>query len=156
MKNVTSLSKRNNTPVQLSLGTAFRDNIVACAKTQTDKSTQNHLNEEHYYWLQDVFLANCDVQLPPAIRAKLLRSRFRRQTGRLAASLITALKIDPIGHLLVPFCGTGIEADNTEAVLHWVRNLACCPSCLRTLNFTDMQRTFIRFLLDNTGQEYYE
>lgn len=120
---------------------------------------QSQCSEEDHDWLEGFLLTNAygnAIEIPSAIRAEILKRRFRRYTRHLAVSLMASLNIDPFGNLLVPACGTGKEADNAEAVLYWVRYSACCPSCIRSLSFSQMQRKFVRFLLEQTGQEYYE
>ncbi|MEH8015790.1 hypothetical protein MN202_00970 [Rheinheimera muenzenbergensis] len=94
--------------------------------------------------------------IPSAVRAEILRKRFLGQTRSMALNLITSLRIEPLGVLLVPVCGVGSESDNTEAVLYWVRRYACCASCIRTIRLHELQRDLLRFLIEKTGQEYIE
>ncbi|MCB5226658.1 hypothetical protein JAO78_007485 [Alishewanella sp. 16-MA] len=158
MKKLLQSTTAKNGTVYLPAASASGRHVSTCVRAN-DELAQNHMNEENHAWLRGFHLTNGNgdyVELPSAIRAEILKKRFRRQTSNLATSLMTALKIDPYGTLLVPICGSGREADNTEAVLYWVRNCACCPSCILTLSFSQMQLKFVRFLLDQTGQEYYE
>lgn len=137
---------------------ASEKHVSACVRAN-GSSALNHVNDENHEWLQGFRLTNGNgdhIELPSTVRAEILKLRFHRQTSNLATSLMTALNIDPYGKLLVPVCGSGRESDNTEAVLYWIRHFACCPSCMLTLSFSEMQRGFVRFLLDQTGQEYYE
>lgn len=124
-----------------------------------EATLHSQCSEEDHDWLEGFSLTNGygnAIEIPSAIKAEILKRRFRRYTSHLAISLMASLNIDPLGNLLVAACGTGKEADNAEAVLFWLRNYACCPSCILTLSFSQMQRKFVRFLLDQTGQEYYE
>ncbi|MGP9800515.1 hypothetical protein [Rheinheimera sp. NSM] len=158
MKKLLQSTKAKNGTVYLPAASASGRHVSTCVRAN-DELAQNHMNEENHAWLRGLNLTNGHgdyVELPPAIRNELLKQRFRRQTRNLTTSLMTALKIDPYGKLLVPVCGSGRSADNAEAVLYWVRHFACCPSCILTLSFNQMQRKFVRFLLDQTGQEYYE
>lgn len=158
MKKLLQSTTAKNGTVYLPAASASGRHVSTCVRAN-DELAQNHMNEENHAWLRGFHLTNGNggyLELPQAIRAEILKKRFRRYTSNLAASLMTSLNIDPFGSLLVPVCGTGREADNAEAVLYWLRNYACCSSCILTLSFSQMQRKFLHFLLDQTGQEYYE
>lgn len=97
------------------------------------------------------------IETTPAFRDFMLNKRFRSHVRNLTVSLIAVLKINPHGRELVSVCGQGGEADNCEAIFAWVKNEACCASCIKVLDFKALQRRFVRFLLENTNQtEYYE
>ena len=90
-------------------------------------------------------------------RVFMVEKQFRKKVRTLTTYLITALNINPHGRELVGICGQGGEADNTEAIYTWVKQEACCASCIRELTLTVLQKRFVRFLLDNSHQqEYYE
>jgi hypothetical protein len=97
------------------------------------------------------------IEQTAMFREFMVQKEFRRKVRLLTTSLITALQIDPRGNQLVNVCGTGVEADNCEAVYWWVQQEACCASCIRVLDFKQLQRRLVHFLLDNTHQtEYHE
>lgn len=90
-------------------------------------------------------------------KAFMVEKNFRKKVRNLTASLIAVLQIDPYGREFIPVCGQGNEADNSEAIYHWVKNEACCASCIKVLSFQKLERCFVHFLLDNSYQtEYYE
>ena len=95
------------------------------------------------------------IETTPAFRDFMQNKKFRAQVRNLATSLITALRISPHGRELVSVCGQGGEADNCEAVFAWVKNEACCASCIKVLDFKALQRRFVRYLLENTSQTEY-
>ncbi|CAM3952891.1 hypothetical protein [Rheinheimera salexigens] len=87
----------------------------------------------------------------------IVQKQFHRQVRELTTFLITALKINPYDRNLVSACGEGTEHDNCEAVYHWLKQEACCVSCIKAIDMYEIQRRFVRFLLENTSQtEYYE
>ena len=154
MKKISRFSTVKNTTEFLPAVTTATQKVL-----DLEAPLQSQCSADNHDWLEGFSLTNGygnAIEIPPAIRAEILKRRFRRYTSHLAVSLMASLNIDPLGNLLVSACGTGKEADNAEAVLYWLRNYACCPSCILTLSFSQMQRKFVRFLLDQTGQEYYE
>lgn len=97
------------------------------------------------------------IEQTPMYKAFMVEKNFRKKVRNLTTSLITALQIDPYGREFIKVCGQGNEADNSEAIYHWVKDEACCASCIKVLSFQKLQRRFVRLLLDSSQQtEYYE
>lgn len=78
-----------------------------------------------------------------------LTQHYQRQTRHLATYLITALFIDPNGRQLSVMITPDQPINNTELVLNWVRKEVCCASCLRVMDFKELQRDFVRWLLNH-------
>jgi|GEM_PF-2339472 len=78
-----------------------------------------------------------------------LTQRYQHQTRHLATYLITALFIDPNSRQLSVMITPDQPIDNTELVLKWVRKEVCCASCLRGVDFKELQRDFVRWLLNH-------
>ena len=78
-----------------------------------------------------------------------IAKNHQRQTRQLATYLITSLFIDPKGQELSAIITPTNALDNTEFVLSWVRQEVCCISCLQDLDFTALQRDFVRWLLNH-------
>lgn len=78
-----------------------------------------------------------------------LTQRYRHQTRQLATYLITALFIDPNGNQLAAMISPEQPVNNTELVLNWVRQEVCCASCLRGVDFKELQCDFVRWLLNH-------
>lgn len=78
-----------------------------------------------------------------------LIQRYQRETRQLATYLVTALFIEPSGRQLSAMITPDQLSDNTEFVLNWVRQEVCCDSCLRGVDFKELQRDFVRWLLNH-------
>ena len=87
--------------------------------------------------------------------AYMVKKHFHQRVGELTTFLITALYIDPHAKTLVGACGVGTEKDNAAAIYNWVRQQACCASCILELDVKTLQRRLVRHLLDITAQQEY-
>ncbi|WP_031569201.1 hypothetical protein [Rheinheimera texasensis] len=92
------------------------------------------------------------IDIDRAFKTRLIEQIRQRKLKNLTSSLMAMLHINPHGKELVCVCGEGTERDNTEAIYHWVELETCCASCTKALSFKQLQRSFVRFLIDTTGQ----
>ncbi|WP_215399279.1 hypothetical protein [Rheinheimera oceanensis] len=90
-----------------------------------------------------------------AYKAYIVEKHFNRRVGELTTLLITALFIDPHAKTLVGTCGSGTEKDNAAVIYSWVRQQACCASCILELDVKTLQRRLVRYLLDIAVQHEY-
>ena len=90
-----------------------------------------------------------------AYKTYLVQKQFDNRVRELATLLITALYIDSSSRSLVAACGKPGAPDNATAVYHWVRQQACCASCIMELDLKTVQKRLVRLLLDKTDQQEY-
>lgn len=89
------------------------------------------------------------IEQTPAFKQQVLQQRLHRQVQQLAGYLMTTLFIDPHGQQLATVITPLTQQDNTELVLDWVRQQVCCVSCLQEVDFKQLQRDFVRWLLNH-------
>jgi len=92
------------------------------------------------------------LELSHEFRTHLVEKARQRTVRNLAISLMAMLHINPDGRELVAICGSGDERNNAEAIHHWLGQETCCASCIRTCSFKALQKNFLNFLIDVTGQ----
>lgn len=78
--------------------------------------------------------------------------KFDAEVRMLATHLMIAFQIAPLERNLVDATSgtkfvTTICADNAELVYFWVRQQACCASCVRQLCVKKLQKDFVYSLL---------
>jgi alkylhydroperoxidase family enzyme len=79
----------------------------------------------------------------------LLNKSLNQQAKRMAVYLMTTLFIDPHNYQLAAAIQPEIQQDNAELVLGWVRQQLCCISCMQEVEFKELQRDFVRWLLNH-------
>ena len=73
---------------------------------------------------------------------------FNRKVRMMTTHLLTSLKINPFERLLVQAGRDKTCSDNAEMVYSWVKQQACCASCIREMSFQKLQKDFVNELLN--------
>jgi len=89
------------------------------------------------------------IEQTPAFKRYVLEKSLTRQVRQMATYLMTALFIEPHGRQLASVITPNVAQDNTELVLDWVRQEVCCVSCCKEFDFTELQRSFVSWLLNH-------
>ncbi len=72
---------------------------------------------------------------------------FNRKVRMISTHLLTSLMIDPLGRQLLQVAQDQACSDNAEMVYRWVKQKACCASCIKVMSFQKLQKDFVRELL---------
>ena len=73
---------------------------------------------------------------------------FNRKVRMMSTHLLTSLKINPFERQLVQAGRDKTCSDNAEMVYSWVKQQACCASCIREMSFQKLQKDFVNELLN--------
>lgn len=87
------------------------------------------------------------IEKTAAYQEYMLQKSFRKKVRALSIFLMTSLYIAPYERQLVGLFSDGNEADNAEVIFNWIREQACCPSCLKSIDATEIQKRLIQHLL---------
>lgn len=79
----------------------------------------------------------------------LVNKQLGQHVRQLSAYLMTALFINPCANNIALIITPELQQDNAELVYSWVRKEVCCLSCFKQLDFKQLQRRFICWLLDH-------
>jgi len=77
----------------------------------------------------------------------VIEREFNRKVRMMATHLLTSLKINPFERQLVQAGRDKTCSDNAEMVYSWVKQQACCASCIREMSFQKLQKDFVNEFL---------
>lgn len=78
----------------------------------------------------------------------VIEREFNRKVRMMSTHLLTSLKINPFERQLVQAGRDKTCSDNAEMVYSWVKQQACCASCIREMIFQKLQKDFVNELLN--------
>lgn len=78
----------------------------------------------------------------------VIEREFNRKVRMMSTHLLTSLKINPFERQLVQAGRDKTCSDNAEMVYSWVKQQACCASCIREMSFQKLQKDFVNELLN--------
>jgi hypothetical protein len=78
----------------------------------------------------------------------VIEREFNRKVRVMTTHLLTSLKINPFDQQLVQASRDNAFSDNAEMVYSWVKQQACCASCIREMSFQKLQKDFVNELLN--------
>lgn len=78
----------------------------------------------------------------------VIEREFNRKVRMMSTHLLTSLKINPFERQLVQAGRDKTSSDNAEMVYSWVKQQACCASCIREMSFQKLQKDFVNELLN--------